>query len=330
MALKVLVTGAAGFVGAAMCTALREHGISYRGAVRRAAADRRTGSEVGIEVGNIDAGTDWRAALAGCDTVVHLAARVHMMEDDASDKLAAFRAVNVEATMNLARQAIKAGVKRFVFVSSVKVNGEQTGIGGQVQTFSALDQPAPQDPYGVSKLEAELALRELSSQSGLELVIVRPPLVYGPGVRANFKKLIELVQRGLPLPFGRVANQRSMVALDNLVDLLVVCASDPRAAGQVFMVSDGQDVSLPDLIRLIAGALGKQAFLVPVPVCLMSAAATVLGKRASVARLFGSLQVDLQPTRTRLDWTPVVTMEEAMQETVAAFLADQQKPAGLP
>jgi nucleoside-diphosphate-sugar epimerase len=340
MALKVLVTGAAGFVGSAMCAALHEHGIAYVAAIRErrtAPGERRAQAIAGagvrygerqVEVGNIGADTDWRAALAGCNTVVHLAARVHMMDDRAADKLAAFREVNVDATIHLARQAAALGVRRFVFVSSIKVNGEQTGIAAHPGPFTAGDTPAPQDAYGQSKLEAETALAKLAAATGMELVIVRPPLVYGPGVRANFASLMGIVARGLPLPFGRVDNRRSMVAVDNLVDLLVVCATDPRAAGQVFLVSDDDDVSLRRLILAIAAPMGKKPRLLPVPVFLMRLAARLLGKGGAASRVFGSLQVDIAPTKARLDWKPVIGLEAAMQKTVAHFLARQASGQG--
>lgn len=311
----ILVTGSNGFVGTALCRTLHERGLAARGAVRKGARARQ------VDVGELDANTDWGAALQGCAAVVHLAARVHVMEDRDSDPLAAYRVVNVDATMNLARQAHQAGVRRFVFVSSIKVNGEATtGV-----PFRATDAAHPSDPYGVSKQEAEAALRAFGQASGMEIVVVRPPLVYGPGVKANFNSLLKLVKLGVPLPFGRVANRRSMVGLDNLVDLLITCLSHPAAPGQVFLVSDGRDLGTGELVRLIAAAMGKRVLLLPVPAALLRGAAALLGKAAVVDRLFGSLQVDIGPTRATLGWQPVATPEQAIQGTVDHFTATHSK-----
>jgi len=238
------------------------------------------------------------------------------MSDTATDPLTRYREVNVEGTLNLARQAVAAGVKRFVFVSSVKVNGEAT----PELPFCASDVPSPQDPYGVSKAEAEQALRQLSAETGLEVVVVRPPLVYGPGVKANFLNLVKLVRRRLPLPFGIRAGYRSMVALDNLVDLLIICTEHPNAANQIFMVSDGVDLTVRDLIEHIGNAIGRPPMLLPVPIVFMRISAAVLGKAAIADRLFGALRVDIQATRDRLEWAPVVTPEMAIRKTVEDYL----------
>lgn len=310
---KILVTGASGFVGKRLCQVLRSAGGDVVAVYRRAIADAGPAAVVG----DMNAGTDWRAALAGIDVVVHLAARVHVMNDQAADPLAAFRETNVAATLNLARQAVAAGVKRFVFVSSVKVNGEET----HERAFTEADAPMPLDPYGVSKYEAELALTELAASSGLELVIVRPPLVYGPGVRANFQRLMQLAKTGLPVPFGAVINRRSLVAIDNLVDFLITCTTHPHAAGETFLVSDGRDVSINELHRMLAAAMGKRVMSVPIPVGWMAGAAALLGKTDAVTRLLGSLQVDIGHARATLGWRPVVTMEQAVMGTVAEFLA---------
>ena len=305
----ILVTGADGFVGRALCEALRERGDQVIAAVRTVDGPGRA------VVGNLDGNTDWRAALHGCATVVHLAARVHVMSDTHADPLRLYREVNVEATLNLARQAHAAGVKRMVFVSSVKVNGEAT----DGKPFAATDVPAPSDPYGISKMEAEDGLRAYAAASGLEVVIVRPPLVYGPGVKANFLNLIKMVERGLPLPLGLVDNRRSMVALDNLVDLLMLCTRHPAAPGNIFMVSDGDDLSVAQLIRLIAEAFDKKAVLLPVPTGLMALVAKMLGKSTVANRLLGSLQVDIVPTRVTLEWTPAVTPRAAVMKTVSHY-----------
>jgi UDP-glucose 4-epimerase len=307
---QILVTGANGFVGSALCRRLQEAGEPYVGAVRGTPA---TGQQ---SIGNLDGTTDWKPLLAGRDVIIHCAARVHVMSDKERDPLPAYREVNVRGTLNLARQAVAAGVKRFVFVSSIKVNGEATTS----KPFTALDRPAPCDPYGQSKLEAELALQQLGRETGLEIVIVRPPLVYGPGVKANFLNLIKLVRLGLPLPFGCATGRRSMVAVDNLVDLLIHCSSHPNAPGGTFMVSDGEDLSVGELVRLIAQAMEKKVLLLPVPTPLMHFAARLLGASALTDRLLGSLQVDITNTRERLDWAPVVQPQEAIRKTVSAFM----------
>lgn len=306
---SILVTGANGFVGSALCRTLQVRGETVVGAVRKGAGAGQ------VNIGNLDGKTDWRAALAGCDTVIHLAARVHVMSDKDEDPLRAYREVNLDGTLNLARQAIAAGVRRFVFVSSVKVNGEAT----TTQPFRASDVPQPCDPYGVSKMEAEQALQQLGRDTGLEVVIVRPPLVYGPGVKANFLNLIKLVKKGVPLPFGSIRNFRSMVALDNLVDLLIVCSKHPAAPGHVFMVSDGEDMGVKELVTKIARAMHKRVLLVPVPVALMAGAAKLLGKQGVVDRLAGSLQVDIASTQATLGWRPVVTPQAAIDKTVEQF-----------
>ena len=302
----MLVTGSNGFVGKSLCSTLRVGGSTVRAAVRKA------GGAGEINVGDLNGETDWRVALQGCDVVFHLAARVHVMSDKDEDPLRAYREVNVNGTLNLARQAVQAGVRRFVFVSSVKVNGEST----TTQPFRASDVPMPCDPYGQSKMEAEQALLQLSRETGLEVVIVRPPLVYGPGVKANFLNLIKLVQKGVPLPFGSISNFRSMVALDNLVDLLIVCSKHPEAPGNIFMVSDGEDMGIKELVTKIANAMNKRLWLLPVPMGLMIGAAKLLGKRGVVDRLFGSLQVDIAHTQTTLAWQPVVTSQAAIDKTV--------------
>ncbi|KAB8043991.1 UDP-glucose 4-epimerase family protein [Janthinobacterium aquaticum] len=306
----MLVTGSNGFVGKALCNTLRAGGAKVRAAVRKGATDGE------VNVGDLNGKTDWCAAVAGCEVVFHLAARVHVMSDTDEDPLRAYREVNLDGTLNLARQAVAAGVRRFVFVSSVKVNGEAT----TTQPFRASDVPQPCDPYGVSKMEAEQALLQLGRDTGLEVVIVRPPLVYGPGVKANFLNLIKLVQKGVPLPFGSIRNLRSMVALDNLVDLLIVCSQHPAAPGHVFMVSDGDDMGVKELVTKIGRAMHKRVLLVPVPVVLMAGAAKLLGKQGVVDRLAGSLQVDIASTQSTLGWRPVVTPQAAIDKTVEQFL----------
>ncbi len=309
LAQTVLITGASGFVGQALCAQLARLGYGVRAAVRKhGAVSSLTADEV--MVGGLDALTDWSVALAGASAVVHLAARVHVMDDKASDPLVEFRRVNVQGTLRLAQQAAQAGVRRFVYISSIKALGEVT-LAGQPFTEESLTQPS--DAYGISKLEAEQGLCDLAVQTGLEVVIIRPPLVYGSGVKANFAALMRAVQRGVPLPLGAVHNVRSLVGLDNLVDFIVTCLAHPKAANQTFMVSDGQDLSTTDLIRAMAQGAGVKARLVPAPVWALKAVANVLGKGEAVQRLCGSLQVDITKARTLLDWTPPVTVFEGLR-----------------
>ena len=284
-------------------------------ALRRPIGDTAARS---LMVGQIDGHTRWQAALEGVDTVLHLAARVHVMNEKASDPLTAFRDVNTAGTLNLARQAAAAGVRRLVFLSSIKVNGEHTAPG---RPFTA-DQPAqPEDPYGQSKWEAEQGLQAVSAETGLEVVVVRPPLVYGPGVKANFLKLMNAVARGTPLPLGAVDNRRSLLALDNLTDLLLRCVEQPAAAGHTFLASDGQDLSTPDLVRALARAMGRPARLWPVPVAWLRMAGKLLGRGPQIDRLIGSLQVDIGHTRRVLGWTPRLTVEQGLRLAVQDVMA---------
>jgi UDP-glucose 4-epimerase len=268
-----------------------------------------------VQVGDLDAQTDWSAALAGVNAVVHTAARVHVMQEVAADPLAEFRRVNVQGTLNLARQAAQAGVRRLVFISSVKVNGEATLAG---HPFTAQDMPAPLDAYGISKHEAEEGLRNIALSAAMDVAIIRPPLVYGPGVKANFAALMRAVQRGWPLPLGSIHNQRSLVGLDNLIDLIAVCLVHPNAANQTFVVSDGHDLSTAELVQNLARAAGVSARLWPVPVWMLRAGAALLGRSAAVQRLCGNLQVDISRTQTLLDWTPPVPAETGFRRAFAA------------
>jgi len=311
--MKVLVTGASGFVGGELCTELLRHSHSVRGAFRQDRSRLAPADEVEhVIVGSIDASTDWRTTLAGCDAVVHLAARVHMMRDDTQNPLALYREVNTEATLNLARQAALAGVKRFVFISTIKVNGE-----GRDAAYLETDAPAPADAYAISKWEAEQGLHRIAREIGLEVVILRPPLVYGPGVKANFLRLMKTVQTGWPLPLGAIRNHRSLLYLGNFVDAIRVCIEHPAAAGQTFLLDDGEPVSTPQLIRALARAMGRPARLPAVPVSALELVGTLLGKRAAVARLTGSLYVDGSAIRSHLGWMPPFSMEAGLAATVA-------------
>ncbi len=313
--MRILLTGASGFVGAALLQRLRGDGCDVSSLARNPVRALR-GSVPTLHMGGSWGVADFGAALAGVTTVLHLAARVHVMHESAADPLFAFRAVNVEATLNLARQAVVAGVNRFVFVSSVKVNGECTQTG---QAFTEADPPAPQDAYGRSKHEAELGLRKLGADTGMSVVIIRPPLVYGPGVKGNLAFLLRAVQRGWPLPLASVHNQRSLVALDNLVDFIVTCATHPLAANQTFLVSDGHDMSTTELVRGLAHAVGMPARLVPIPVWALQAGAAMLGKGDVVRRLCGNLQVDISRAHSQLGWMAPVSVHEGLRRVVAGM-----------
>ena len=305
----ILVTGATGFVGSALCTHLAQLGYGVRAAVRCAGAS--SGMPVSeFCIADLDGSTNWAAAVAGARAVVHLAARVHVMDDQASDPLAEFRRVNVQGTLNLAHQAAQAGVRRFVYISSIKALGEATL---PKKPFTEASATQPTDAYGISKLEAEQGLRDLAVQTGMEVVIVRPPLVYGPGVKANFAALMRAVQRGIPLPLGAVHNARSLVSLGNLVDFIVTCLAHPKAANQTFMVSDGQDLSTTTLIHAMAHSAGVKARLLPAPVWMLTTAARLLGKGDAVQRLCGNLQVDITKARTLLGWAPPLTVSEGLR-----------------
>lgn len=314
---EILVTGATGFIGGHLVERLLTDGADVKCALRSGspACARWPANVKTVTVGPIDASTDWHAALEGVHTVIHLAARAHVLEESASDPLQAFREVNTVGTLRLAKAAARAGAQRLVFLSSIKVNGESSGT----EYCSAGDEPSPVDPYGLSKLEAEQGLHELSALTGLQTVIVRPPLVYGPGVRANFLRLLRLVDRGIPLPLGSVRNARSLVSVWNLCDLLIVCANAPEAAGQTFMVSDGEDMSTADLIKRLAKALGRRPRLLDVPIGLLRTAARLSGQMAEYTRLCASLRIDMSATCERLSWRPPLSVNESLDRTIAWY-----------
>lgn len=319
---KLLLTGASGFVGGAVAAQLSRLGtVALLLAGRNPVPELMT-SAVFVQVAEMDAATNWAAALEDVEVVIHCAARVHVMSDTASDPLAEFRKVNVAGTLNLARQAVAAGVKRFIFISSIKVNGERTALG---RPFTADDLPAPVDAYGISKMEAEQGLRALAAESGLEAVIIRPVLVYGPGVKANFRSVMSWLNRGVPSPLGGLCNRRSLVGLDNLVDLILTCIDHPAAANQTFLVSDGEDLSTTQLLQRMAQALGRSPRLLAVPAFLLEAAAAMLGKRAMAQRLCDSLQVDIGKTRDCLGWVPPVSVDVALAKTAEDFQARLQR-----
>ena len=270
-----------------------------------------------IEVGDLDANTDWSVALFGVSSVVHAAARAHVMKDQSADPLAEFRRVNVAGTLNLAQQAALAGVKRFVFVSSIKVNGEQTKIG---QPFTEKDRATPVDAYGISKYEAEVGLRRIAKETGMEVVIIRPVLVYGPGVKGNFLSMMHWLHRGIPLPFGAVNNSRSFVSLDNLVDFIITCLHHPAAANQTFLVSDGEDVSTTQLLQYTASAMGVSSRLIPVPALVIRVAAKLLGKAEVAQRLCGNLQVDVSKACQLLGWVPSISVKEGLRRAAEGYV----------
>lgn len=314
---KILLTGATGFVGrAVLLRLLLDRQFESIAAVRKACPDLPENVRI-AQVSSIDASTDWSEAVTGCAGVIHCAARVHVMSDTSADPLTEFRKVNVEGTLQLARQAAEAGVQRFVFVSSIKVNGEGTALGAP---YTADAEPAPADPYGISKMEAEQALRLLAAQTGMDVVIIRPTLVYGPGVKANFLSMMRWLNKGVPLPFGAIHNQRSLVALDNLVDLIVTCVEHPLAANETFLVSDGEDLSTTQLLRRMAAALKVPARLIPVPAWVLESGAAMLGRKALSQRLCGSLQVDIGKTQRLLGWVAPVSVDQALSNTAQHFL----------
>ena len=297
-------------MGRALALALIEHGVNLTCAVRAEIILAEARTEL---IANIEGQTDWARCLIGIDTVIHSAARVHVMREDSCDSLAEFRRVNVEGTLNLARQAATAGVRRFIFISSIKVNGEATINGAK---FTEQDLPCPQDAYGISKYEAELGLLKLGKETGVDIVIIRPPLIYGPGVKANFASMLRLARAQIPLPFGAVRNKRSFVYLGNLISLILCCIEHPDAANEIFLVSDGTDLSISEVLRACASAFGKRSFLFWVPPFLLMGAAGILGKRSMAQRLLGSLQVDISKSKKILGWTPPISVEDGLKETV--------------
>jgi len=311
----ILVTGATGFIGNALVKELADAERPVRACVRAGNAVTTGGVSI-VRIEGIDVNQDWRPALEGVSAIVHAAARVHVMNDTAKDPLVEFRRVNVEGTLNLARQAAAAGVSRFIFISSIKVNGESTEHG---RPFFADDAPAPIDSYGVSKLEAEIGLREIGRESGMAIVVIRPPLVYGPGVKANFLSMMKILDRRVPLPLGAVHNVRSLVSIGNLVSLIVVCIDHPAAANETFLVSDGEDLSTTQLLGRMANALGRRARLVPVPMGLLRIGAMVLGKPNVAQRLCGSLQVDISKTRKLLAWNPPLSVDEGLRRAAEGY-----------
>ncbi|TBN43366.1 SDR family oxidoreductase [Pseudomonas sp. BGI-2] len=312
---KVLLTGASGFLGKSVLQRLISDKQQCTVAVRSGVENFPNEVDARI-INSLDDQSEWLDLVNNQDVVIHCAARVHVMNETAADPLVEFRKINVMGTLNLARAAAQSGVKRFIFISSIKVNGESTKPG---QLFSADDLPAPCDPYGVSKMEAEQGLRKLSQETGMEVVIIRPVLIYGPGVKSNFRSMMISLRRGVPLPLGSIRNKRSLVALDNLVDLIATCISHPNAANQTFLASDGEDVSTPELLIRMGKVLDKPARLIPVPSWVLYLCAALVGRSAVAKRLCGSLQVDISKTCSLLHWKPPYGVDEALAKTAHDF-----------
>lgn len=308
-----LITGASGFIGRSLFDRIQSKGLGVRGTSRRP----DNGSENWIQVASIDRNTNWSAALTHCDVVIHTAGRAHVLREEEADPLEQFRKVNVEGTLALARQAMEAGVRRFVFISSIGVNGPETQPG---QPFTELSTPQPQQAYAQSKLEAELALRDLVAGQPMELVIVRPPLVYAGHAPGNFARLLGLVGKRFPLPLGRVRNARSMIALQNLVGFLELCLTHPAAANETFVIADGQDVSTTQLVEFLAQGMGHRARRLPVPVSVLRSGLALLGRKGLGQQLCGSLQVDASKARSVLGWQPEISAADALRDSARQWL----------
>ena len=313
---RILLTGVSGFIGDALANAVYDKGFNVRGAVRTISSTIPSFVEQ-IDVGDISPEVNWTLALDNVDVAIHLAARVHVMQETTNNPLEEFRRINTESTISLATQAEKNGVKRFIYLSSIKVNGEFTQTGN---SFNENDKFVPVDPYALSKYEAELGLLELAKNTQMEIVIIRPPLVYGPGVKANFLSMMNWLYKSVPLPFGAIFNKRSLVALDNLVDLILTCIEHPAAVNQVFLVSDGEDLSTTDLLSRVAVALGKKSRLIPINQQLLEITLTLIGKKDLAQRLCGSLQVDISKAKKLLNWTPLISVDEGIHKTAKYFL----------
>ncbi|WKY93033.1 UDP-glucose 4-epimerase family protein [Vibrio metoecus] len=314
----ILITGSNGFLGSSIVDKIQHQSVKL---LDRGSSNKHSCSEFFQHV--INSFDDYGCALEGCHVVIHCAARVHVMDDKETEPLTLYREVNTAGTINLAKQAIDSGVKRFIFISSIKVNGEGALVG---RPFKPEDNHAPEDDYGLSKSEAEKQLVDLAKDSGMEVVIIRPTLVYGPGVKANFASLMNLVSKGMPLPFGSITqNKRSLVSINNLVDLIVTCIDHPKAANQVFLVSDDHDVSTSEMVRELAIALDKPTWQLPVPIWCYKLFGKLFGKSDIVDRLTGSLQVDISHTKETLGWKPPQTLQEGFKQTAQAFLQANNK-----
>lgn len=316
MNINLLVTGANGFLGRAFVAESIRLGLPLRGVVRASSKKHQAGLEVCI-VPDINGTVDWMDALQGIEFVVHFAARAHVMKDSSLDPLAEFRRVNVVGTLNLARQAALAGVKRFIFISSIKVNGEQTKVG---EPFTEKDRPHPLDSYGISKNEAEDGLRQIAKETGMEVVVIRPVMVYGPGVKGNFLSMMNWLHKSVPLPLGAINNVRSLVALDNLIDLIIICLRHPAAANETFIVSDGEDLSTTQLLQYTSAAMQIKPWLIPIPTSIIQTGAKLLGKSEVAKRLCCNLQVDITKARQLLGWVPLISVREGLRRAVEGYV----------
>lgn len=314
---RIGITGANGFIGKALADFLEHDGYCVTRIIRRRESLSANGSKNIAIVDDLTKENNWNSVLEGMDILIHLAARVHVMQDPLQDPLSEFRKVNTDATLNLASQAAKAGITRFIYLSSIKVNGEYTTLG---HPFSEKDTPAPQDPYAISKYEAEVGLREWATMSKLEVVIIRPPLIYGPGVKANFLSMMEWLKLGRPLPLGSIHNKRSLLGLDNLLDFIMTTIEHPNATNETFMVSDGVDISTTELLQQIGNVLGKPARLFSIPQGLLTIGFQLLGKGSLIPRLLGSLQINIGKAHTLLGWKPPYGMDEGLLKTAKDFL----------
>lgn len=319
---KILVTGSSGFIGKALCDRLLAKGNEIVAPCRSSENQPVHKLFHYVKITGVEDTVDWLPMLSNVDVVVHLASRVHIMSDASKNPLEEYRKVNVNGTLNLAQQAATIGVKRFIYLSSIKVNGEETAPG---KPYTADDEAAPIDPYAISKYEAEIELRKIAHKAGMDVVIIRPPLVYGPGVKANFLRMMLLLRRGIPLPFGAIYNVRSLVALENLVDFIILCIEHPAAANQIFLVSDGEDLSTTELLRRLAKALGISARLLPLPTIVLKIGAMLIGKSSIARRLCGSLQVDINKNRELLGWLPPCNVDRALKNVANDYLAQSDK-----
>lgn len=318
--MHIAITGANGFLGKALVAATatnQEHVVAAL--VRRQSAHQHPGAKYTV-IGDISPITNWLPSLLNVDVVIHTAARVHIIQDSMLDPLNEYRQANVVSALNLAHQAAQSGIKRFIYISSIKANGEHTSAGSP---FFADSTPNPIDPYGVSKLEAEIGLYAIGRKTGMEIVCIRPPLVYGPGVKGNFLKMLRYLSQGVPLPIGAITNLRSFVACDNLVDLIITCCDHAAAANQTFLVSDDEDVSTKELFGRLGAALNKPARILSFPPTFLWWGARITGKKNLAHRLFGNLQIDILKTKNLLDWSPPVSMDKGLKLTADWFKSQQ-------
>ena len=320
---KILITGTSGFIAQSLCKTLSKSGRPVRGAARSINSLSANTDIEYVSVGDISLKKNWKDTLVDVDCVIHCAGRTHVMNETKTDTLKIYRSVNVDGTKQLAEQAAKAEVKRLIFLSSIKVNGESTNIDNDIisnnqkkNIFTNNDIPNPEDSYAISKLEAEKVLWEISAKTNLEVVVVRLPLVYGYGVKGNMARLMKLINSGIPLPFSLIKNQRSLIGIDNLVDVLIRCVDHPEASGKTFLVSDGEDLSTPDLLRHVASSMERSTRLFPFPISLLKLFGFAIGKSSEINRLTNSLQVDISFTRKILNWSPPLTVQEGIRRMV--------------